>query len=322
MASIHGIKKRLSGTASIHQMTSAMELVAATKMRKSQKQALASRPYAICALEILANVIENTGMSQNLISHPLTQTREAGKTLVVVVGSDRGMAGSLNALVFKKLESYLAASPTGQLNNAQIRERYAFLAIGQKAIDYCTRNGYPLVASFTRLADITKLEQSRPVAQKIMEGFEDGSWSAAMAFITTFISALRQEPVVHQLLPLKMETVREAVDTILPETGRFSDFKDKIKQARLKNVSEYIIEPNPQEVLAKLIPALFAMYTYHILLEANAAEHSSRRAAMKNATDNAAELIEALTLSYNRTRQANITKEITEITSTVAAIGG
>jgi F-type H+-transporting ATPase subunit gamma len=331
MASLQHIKKRLIGIRNINQMTKAMELVAATKMRRSQETALASRPYAFTALEILANVVEylqtridadgayaqtdanGNQNTFNLREIDLLRSNESGKTAILLVSSDKGLAGSFNSSVFRKLEKFLA---NYQLPIAD----YEFIPVGQKAIDYVKRQGYPLLKEFSHYGDFMHLEEVLPLSEFIIETYLKNKNSRLLVFSTHFFSALKQDVMERQLLPIDFARIRATVEEIVPETGRYSALRRELIESRPERPIDYLIEPSPEAALNHLLPLLFKMEVYHLILEANASEHSARRLAMKNASDNASDIISRLVLEYNRSRQAAITKEIIEITSTTAAI--
>lgn len=327
MASLQSIKKRLQGIKNINQMTSAMELVAATKMRKAQEAALSSRAYAFTALELLANLMESLqGVSDVTyqVSSPLLTAREVKKTAVLLVAADKGLAGSFNSAVFKKFESYLSehlpARRSSESEGGTPDTEYVFLAIGQKAIDYLKRKSLPIEHSATRQGDIVNLADIDPLTNVLVKGYENGTWDQVIVFSTHFMSALKQEVFERQLLPIDFAKIRATVEEIIPQTGRYSELKKQLVASRPARPIEYLIEPSPEEALNHLLPLLFKMQVYHITLEANASEHSARRMAMKNASDNASDLTADLTREFNRSRQAAITKEIIEITSTAAAL--
>jgi len=318
MASLQHIKKRLEGIRGINQMTTAMELVAATKMRRAQEVALSSRPYAITALEILANLTESiASRNENEVmelKRPLLDYRNTiKKTAVLLVASDKGLAGSFNSAVFKQFEKYL-------LENSAPSAELAYIAVGEKAYNYLHRKNVPIHAKFTKYGDVFRYEEIESLAELLRAGYAEHKWDRVLVFSTHFMSTLRQEVIVRQLLPIEVDKIRASVEEIIPEYGRYADFRKTIVAQRPARPVEYIIEPTREKALDALLPLLFKMQVYHLVLEANASEHSARRIAMKNASDNASELIDALTLQFNRSRQAAITKEIIEITGTAAAL--
>ncbi len=314
MASIQDIKKRLGGIKSIKQMTSAMELVAATKMRRAQEAALSSRPYAFAALEILANLVESIGEFNQSVTIPLVTRRPVKKAAIFLVAADKGLAGAFNSSIFRKLETYLEENP------AIMESDVAFVAIGQKAADYVRRKNFKLEARYTHFGDMAEYHEIEPLADLLLRGYTKETWDRVIVFSTHFVSTLRQEVLTRELLPIEFSKIRTTVEDIIPQTGRYAELRRSVLESRPARPIDYLIEPSPRETLEALLPLLFKMQIYHLILEANASEHSARRMAMKNASDNASDLISNLTLEYNRSRQAAITKEISEITGTAAAL--
>ena len=330
MASLQHLKKRLTGIEGIHQMTAAMELVSATKMRRAQESALASRPYAITALEILANLVEGLRHegeeAQAVLRHPLIAPRKVLRTAILLVAADKGLAGSFNSSVFKALEQFLTPSTqelplaNSHLPVASQLNTFSYIAVGQKAHDYLKRKNISARDNFLKYGDIFEYEEITPLADLLREGYEAREWDRVVVFSTHFRSALKQEVLRRELLPIDVQKIRATVEEIIPETGRYAELRKTILEQRPARPIGYLIEPNRTQALDTLLPLLFKMQIYHLILEANASEHSARRMAMKNATDNAGELIDELTLEFNRSRQAAITKEIIEITGTAAAL--
>ena len=290
-----------------------MELVAATKMRKSQEIALASRPYAFAALNLLANV---SLLKKNLPD--LLKQRNVKKVLFVLVASDKGLAGSFNSSVFRKFEGHMQRDREKYKN-----EEHFFIAVGEKAFQYLSRKKYNVVKKFVQAGDYTTPEQIEPITNVIVDGYlknpavGGASWDKVVIVSMHFASALRQEPHIRKALPIDFDGIQETVQEIIPQTGKFAEL---IKEQNLnfvadKNITEYLIEPSPEMVLENLAKHLFFMQVYHLILEANASEHSARRLAMKTASDNASELGENLNLQYNKVRQAGITSQIIEIVS-------
>ncbi|HUC01607.1 MAG TPA: ATP synthase F1 subunit gamma [Candidatus Paceibacterota bacterium] len=305
MESGQSLKRRMKSVQNIGQITKAMELVSATKMRRSQELALHSRPYAYTALRLL-------GILSSLKDVPtpvLFEKREVQRTAFLLMMSDRGLAGSFNGAVVREFERYMKANKIDILD-----PRYSFIAIGQKAKSYFERRRARVIASFTRVSDASSILDAEPIADFLIEGYARHDFDGVIAFFTTFVTALRQDPVVRELLPVSFEAIRQSVEETIPRAGRYADYakSEAFMDGREK---EYIIEPSPKEVLDELAPKLLKIRLYHAILEANASEHSARRVAMKNASDNASELSETLTMVYNKSRQAAITAQIIEITS-------
>lgn len=314
MDSLQATKSRLRAVRNIGQITKAMEVVSANKMRRAQEVALASRPYAITALEILGRVAANAPIPTTLMA-----PRPVAATAILVVSSDRGLAGAFNTAVFRKTEEFLA-------NDAEYRSRpehrYVFVTVGRKATAYGTKRRWDIAAKFEGFGDYARLEEVAPLADRLIAGFTSGSWDRVIAVSTHFRSTLRQDTIVRQILPTDMGKIRETVNELVPERGRYAELAENGGNGGRNGWPiDFIFEPTPAEALAALVPHLVAMQIYHLFLEANASEHSARRVAMKNASDNADDLSGKLVISYNKARQASITKELLEITATQSALG-
>jgi F-type H+-transporting ATPase subunit gamma len=305
MESGQSLKRRMKSVQNIGQITKAMELVSATKMRKSQELALTSRPYAYAALELL-------GILSSLKDVPapeIFKKRTVEKTAFVLMTSDKGLAGSFNGAVIREFEKYMKANAIDIADASNV-----FIAIGIKAKTYLERRKANVVASFNRVGDLSNLLEAEPIADFLIDGYVRRDFDRVLAFFTTFVTALRQDPIVREFLPIGFETIKESIQETIPRAGRYADYA-KSETFFDGKEKEYIIEPSPREVLAELAPKLLKIRLYHAILEANASEHSARRMAMKNASDNASELSDSLTMVYNKSRQAAITAQIIEITS-------
>jgi F-type H+-transporting ATPase subunit gamma len=317
MESVQTIKRRLRSVQSIGQITKAMELVAATKMRKAQEIALTSRPYIFASLEMLANIsaVLKSKQTNESVVPTLLQSREIKRTAVVVIASDKGLTGAFNSSVFRQVDKYLANTTPD-----------AYIGVGQKAVSYLQKRAGQVDQSFVRVGDFTTLEQVEPIARYLTEGYKNGEWDEVVIFYTNFKSALRQEVLRRELFPIDLERIQQAAHEVIPETGRFADLLKEqgisfFQHSGLdKKLGDYVIEPSPEELLEDLLPHLVLIEVYNIILEANASEHASRRIAMKNASDNANEVKGNLTLEYNKSRQATITRELIEITAGAEAL--
>ncbi len=326
MESLQNIKQRLKSVGNIGQITKAMELVAATKMRKSQEIAIASRPYAFAALDLLAKLSNVEALSLS----PLLETRKVKKTAVVLVTSDKGLAGSFNSAVIREFEKYMARINADQTSapisadNRRESARYSFIAVGQKANAHLQKRTHGVREKFVRVGDYTTVSQVSPIADLLTQGFIKKEWDEVIVFSTHFKTALRQVILTRKILPVDIASLKATAEEMVPETGRFAELI-KGKAVSFFNgkesiTSEYLIEPSPEIILKELIPHLVTMQIYHLVLEANASEHAARRVAMKNASENAQELAENLTVVYNKSRQASITRELIEITAGAEAL--
>lgn len=313
MESPQNIKKRLRSVNNINKITKAMEMVAATKMRKSQEVALSSRPYAFAALDFLATV---SSLDQKLPE--LFKKRKIKKVLFVLVSSDKGLAGAFNSSVFRKFEQHMQRDK----EKYAIEEKF-FLAVGEKAFNYLSKKNLNVIKKFVEAGDYTTPEQVHPITDFIVKGYLEKKWDRVVIISTHFRSALKQEPHVRRILPIDFDHIKETVQEIIPERGKFADL---IKEHQIsfvpdeKKLKQYLVEPSPEEVLEKLAEHLFFVQVYHLILETNASEHSARRMAMKTASDNASDLGGALNLQYNKSRQSKITTEISEISAGAEAL--
>lgn len=319
MESPQQIKKRLKSVKNVGQITKAMELVSATKMRKSQQIALDSRPYAFAALDLLANVsLLPARPGEKELPELLKQRKIIKKVLFVLVASDKGLAGAFNSSVFKKFEAHMKRD-----EGKYAKEEKIFIAVGEKSFAYLSKKNLNVIKKFVQAGDYTSPEQVHPLVDFIVDGYLENKWDRVVIFSTHFRSALKQEPHVRRFLPIDFEHIADAVRETVPERGRFADL---IKEHSItfvpdnKKAAEYLIEPSPKKVLEKLARHLCFMEAYHLILEANASEHSARRMAMKTASDNASDLGEALNLQYNKSRQSKITTEISEISAGAEAL--
>jgi F-type H+-transporting ATPase subunit gamma len=314
MESPQNLKKRLKSVKNINQITKAMELVSATKMRKSQQIALDSRPYAFAALDMLATVSE--------LEHKLPALFEVRKNikkvLFVLVASDKGLAGAFNSSVFKKFELHM------KIEKAEWKkEEKVFVAVGEKAFNYLSKKGVNILQKFTEVGDYTTQEQVKPLSDFLIKGYLEKKFDRVVIISTHFKSALKQEPHVRRILPIDFDHIADTVIETIPERGKFAELikEHNISFVPDKNkIKDYIIEPSPEIVLEKLAEHLFFMQVYNLVLEANASEHSARRMAMKTASDNASDLGNKLNLQYNKSRQSRITTEISEISAGAEAL--
>lgn len=310
MTSIKSIKQRIKSVKNTSQITKAMEVVSATKMRKAQEFAVRARPYAVASLELLQNLLSRTPALP-----PLLTARPVKASALLVVTSDKGLAGAFNANVLKKAEAWAE-------DKKRSGTSYSLVTVGKKAKDYFERRGHPIQDNFWGFGDYSMLGETLPVAQTILDGYLLGAFDEVEAVYTSFRTTLQQEAVLKKVLPVTKEGIGEMVKGILPERGRFAIGVTTNYSLPTTNYRyEYKFEPSPAEILEVLIPQLLRMHVHHMILESNASEHSARMVAMKSASDNARELITDLTLEFNKARQAGITRELAEITAGAEAMG-
>lgn len=301
--SLRDIKTKIRSVDRTRKVTKAMETVSAVKMRKAQQRAITGRPYARAALTIL----ERLSPSLTTISHPLTRTRIVRRAALVVVTSDKGLCGVLNTAVLKEAERVLRSL---SLSTSEV-DIYAF---GRKAAEYFSRRGYELRAKFENVSDDVSLADLEAVTKSVVDAFEHEVVDEVRVVYTNFKSTFEQEAVSHTLLPLSLDAFKQIVAGIVPTKGVFSDTAPVVAPAY------YTVEPTADSVLNALLSRLASVYVYYMLLEGKASEHSARMIAMKNASDKSRDLSKALTRVFNKTRQAVITREVSEIVGGIEAM--
>lgn len=300
------IRRRIKSVTNTRKITKAMELVAAAKMRKAVSSVLATRPYARSAWQ----AIQQIAKSSDTDLHPLLSSRDtSGRSLVILITSDRGLCGGFNGQMFRKIAAFVDEDKGG----------LDFVTIGRKGQDACKRFGYTVIATFTDMANNPSVTDVRPVADIAIKDFTDGKYDKVYLAFTDYISALVQTPMVSQLLPLmRIEGLGEASDALFgveTEESLTDDGSDTVS-------AEFLFEPSPREVLDVMVPRIVEAQVYQGILESSASEHSARMMSMRSASDAASEMIDDLTLTYNQARQAGITAEIAEISSGKAALEG
>jgi F-type H+-transporting ATPase subunit gamma len=309
MESIQHIKSRLGAVENIGTITRAMEVVSATKMRKAQGLAISSRPYAFAALSALASLLRYAPGAQ-LEDAPLVKARKIENVLLVLVASDRGLAGSFNSQVTRVAERYLASRTPG--------EQVKLMLVGKKLSSWAAGSTMPVEAVFTGFGDYAEPSDVTPLSKLIIDGYRSGSWDKVVVISSHFKTTLNQITVTRELVPMHIDIIKDTVREIVPEHGRFAELREQIINGHgPEHLTDYLFEPTAALVLDSILPRLFDMQLFHLILEANASEHSARMVAMKNASENAGELSESLSLQYNKARQASITKEMIEITSAI-----
>jgi F-type H+-transporting ATPase subunit gamma len=290
MANTQDIRRRIKSIRNTSQITKAMQMVAASKMRKAQQHALAGRPYAALMNRVLVSLQKRTDPTL----HPLLHIREVKKELVLIISTDKGLAGALNTNLFREATNF-------------DQTKTVFVVTGKKARQFVARTKRELLADF-ELKDAPSFVETKPLAKFCVENFLNRDVDKVSVLYTHFINTINQKPVVQTLLPIshfdlpkgeRKEGITEDVDPMLG----------------------YIFEPNALGVLDIMLPYYVEYQVYQMILDARASEHSARMVAMKNATDNANQFIKDLTLEYNKMRQAGITTELLEIATAQMALG-
>lgn len=292
MQQLRQVRRRIKSVKSTQQITKTMEMVAAAKIRKAQARIEAARPYALKMVELLKDVAYSSGE----VAHPLLKIPERiEKTLVVLVTSNRGLCGAFNTNAIRRAGSVLE-------REGGEGKKVNLVTVGKKSSSYFKFIGRPPAKEYL-VSDEPRYAEALEIANYLIEQFTSGAADRIYLVFNHFKSLLEQRPVEHRLLPVREGVVKaEEVEGLEERRG------------------EFLFEPSPQAVLERLLPNYVRVLVFRALLESVASEHAARRAAMKAATDNAEEMIKNLTLVYNKARQAQITQEITEITTCAEAI--
>jgi F-type H+-transporting ATPase subunit gamma len=287
VASPREIRRRIRSVRNISQITRAMEMVSASKMRRAQQRVLASRPYAERLRAVIGDLASLQADREALTLFPLLAQREIKHAGVILITPDKGLTGPLNSNIIRRASRYI-------LNEAGVPVRV--ITAGRKGRDFMIRTRQDVVAEFTGLGDNVSLDDLRPIAQVAFDDFLSGRVDAVFVVFARFVNTLSQVPEIRQILPI-----------VSPEgAGTYTD---------------YIFEPSPEAVLESLLPRFVEIQIYQAMLESIASEHSARMVAMGNASRNAKDLVGDLTLSLNKARQAQITREVSEIAAGANALG-
>lgn len=290
MPSTREIRRRIRSVRNLSQITRAMEMVSASKMRRAQRNVLATRPYADRLRDVMSSLMARASGSRK---GTLLEVRSEVKNVaLILITPDRGLAGSLVANILRRTARFVI-DEKAKGRNVKV------LAIGKKGRDFLNRSGQDLLAEVTKLGDYPKLSDILGVSTNVIQGFLKGEFDEAYIVYSQFVNTLVQRPAVRRILPVEADQ-----NTPAPASAS----------------SNYNYEPDEDVVLKDLLPRFAEVQIYQALLEAIASEHSARMVAMRNATDNAKDLRRELSLTYNKTRQANITKEVSEIASGAAAL--
>jgi F-type H+-transporting ATPase subunit gamma len=284
MATLRELRTRIRAVKNIEKITRAMKLVAAARLRRAQERAHAARPYA----ERMQEVMQNLSRAAGDVSHPLLEVREERTIAVIVVTSDRGLCGSYNTNVLRRARELLRPRDPGSVR---------LVLIGRKGIGFFRRHRYPVVATMPISSTEISFSDVQPIVNVVRDLFESHQVDAVYVVYQRFVSAMTQQPTILPLLPLRPASDEAAAGG-----------------------EEVLFEPSAEELLGRLLPRYVDTQVYRTLVEAVASEHGARMTSMSAATNNAGEMIDTLTLSLNRARQAAITKEIAEIVGGAEAL--
>jgi len=297
MANLKEVRNRIASVQSTQQITKAMKMVSAAKLKRATNAIIALRPYATKLKEILGNLSASLEGS----SSPFIQEREPNKVLIVTVSSNRGLAGAFNMNVIKAANNLIAEKYSEQFKNGNV----SIISIGKKTQDFYEKRKYNVIGNNNEVYSALTFENVTKITDAIMAGFLKGEFDKVEVVYNRFRNAAVQFITTEQLLPLpKVEAVAETK-----------------KEKKAANV-DYILEPSQEEIVEQLIPKSIKIQLYKAVLDSHASEHGARMTSMDKATENAGELLKALKLSYNQARQAAITTELTEIVSGAAALNG
>ena len=286
MASAQDIRRRIKSITNIQQITKAMKMVAAARLRRAQERAINSRPYTHKIREVLASVSRSVTNAE----HPLLQVREVKQTGYLILSADKGLAGSYSSNLMKEV-----------LPQIKGKDNVHLVTVGRKARDFFSRRGYSIDQEYTGFSEKPSYDQAKEIAHLMAEKFAKGEFDEIHLVFTQFFSPIHHKPTTIKLLPVDEQVVSEVQTETMP-------------------VGEYIFEPSAEEVLKLLVPRYLEVVIYGALLQSAASELGARMTAMGSATDNAQELISKLTINYNKVRQASITREISEIVGGAEAL--
>jgi F-type H+-transporting ATPase subunit gamma len=293
MPSLRDIRRRIRSIRNTAKITKAMELVAASRLRRAQMRVTAARPYSEAMRQLVAELGSQVGGGSSAL-HPLLVQREVRNVGVVLVTPDRGLAGSLNTNVIRRGGEVITEQERGDGRAVEV------ITVGRKGQDFLARRGRRLLGTFAGIVAGVSYNDIIPIARVVTDSFLSGSIDRAVLVYPRFVSTLTQRPEVVQLLPIAPV---ESAET-----------------ARDQRPLDYIYEPDPQSILEELLPRYVEVLIYQAVLETAASFFSAQMVAMRNATDNANDLVQSLSLTYNKVRQANITREVTEIASAAEAM--
>lgn len=316
-ANLRDLRRKIKSTAGTRKLTQAMQMVAASKMQKATSQAQKSRDYSRLAWEIIKNVGAKTDVSY----HPLLTKREKKTIGIILVSSNKGLCGGLNAQVFRLLNNFIKEKKEKGFS-------IKIITVGNKGKNFASRfYKEMLIADFAASDRLVEFTDATAISKLVIDGYQNNEFDRVFIFYNHFVSVIKQDAKSRQILPIPdMEEVEEyqvgrsETRDLRKENSNNQQISNSNLKLKSQNSLEYKFEPDVKSILDTMIPKIIQTQIYQILLEANASEHSARMVAMKNATDSAGDIIDDLTLTYNSLRQASITQEITEISAGAEAL--
>jgi len=299
MANLRDIRDRISSVQSTQQITKAMKMVAAARLRKAQERMMTTRPYVAGLQGVLEKLSKAGGQGDNIL---FNQVEHPENVLMIIIGSDRGLCGGFNSNLFR----FLADEIDERFAEHKKDGRFSVITVGRKASDYFGKRGYNVVKKYNGFFDNLSFDTTSDIMKEVTEEFEKGTYDNVFIGFNEFKTVISQNRVIRQVLPVSIESDKEE-EPQKDEKGYFEEI-------------DYIFEPDPSTILSDIIPLHLNMQLWRAVLESNASEQGARMAAMDNATENAKEIIRVLKLEYNQARQAAITTEISEIVSGAEAL--
>lgn len=297
MANLRDIRRRIKSVKNTRQITRAMQLVSSSKMKRAQDAAVAGRPYALLLADLLDTVGEKLELSSAGLSHPYFQKREVKHRGILVLSTDKGLCGPLNTNLFRKVIE-------------DVKSPAKFITVGRKGMQFVSRTGRDLLADF-HVSDKAAFSELRPMLKFLLEAYAKGDIDTIEVAYPSFVNVLIQEPVLQPLLPIT--DLGEVLDLLRKRTGDLPALNAR------GDKREMLFEPSAAAILRDLPDLYVKVIIHQLILETRASEYCARMVAMKAATDNASNLVDDLTLDYNKARQAAITQEILEIAAASAA---
>lgn len=320
MANTKDIQRRIKSIGSTKKITKAMEMVAASKMRKAIEAVLKTRTYANLSWETVLHLSRANDGNNGDGLHPLLAVRDSVKKVgIVLITSNRGLCGGFNSAIINKVHDSV------KKHMEPGKEQPEFILVGKKGLAVNKYFGYTIAAEFPKVDIISEVREVLPISKMVIGDYLSGRYDKIMVAYTDFVNPAKQIARVKQLLPIDIFAPDEYLGIVGADTrlGLDKDFVDKKKDKHLKTAEyefDYTFEPSPKEVLDEMIPRLIEVQLFQALLESNASEHSARMTAMHQATDAANDMVDELTLFYNKARQASITAEIAEISAGANAL--
>jgi len=303
MSSTRQIKRRIKSSKNIAQITKAMEMVSASKMKRAQEMTLSSRPYSEKMADIITALVQKAKdqVDHFLLNDPRDNWKENQEfnILIILLSTDKSLCGGLNSNLFRGLENWL--KDFKETYKLPPKFKLSFITIGKKAKEHVLKTNKFLIAEFPQLGDKPRFEDILPISKIVIDSFKKNEYQMIFMSYMQFISTISQKLAINQLLPIETK--------IIAKQAFSDDSPPPIEEYK----GDYLFEPKPEEIFKDLLPQYIELQLYHVLLESIASEHSARMVAMKNANENALDIVAELTLQFNQARQTKITNELLDV---------